>query len=177
MSVSAAGQAGSGTYFQIGEVWTQLAISKPNKITLSFTPQVYNVGSITIPFSNSPRRSHILLSIGYFMPAKPSVTCAENLSYRRLSNGTALVRTQFIIKSGENTTIDVKLLRLNDMLRSLTDNPLATDRSHVALYWNNIAGYFSAPTTYFDGMAPYYGAIPPFGSINFTITMSGPGAY
>lgn len=168
---------GSGiSAIQLGSPWTQLGLSNPSKSNLTFSPIDNNASTIIIPLSGAARHSRLSFSIGYFERAAPDITCTQSLSYNKLSNGTAVIRSVFLFQSNENTTIDIKLFRVQNMLRLLADDPLVTNRQQVNMYFANHTTDFAVQHSgYYDEIDPVYGTIPPFQQANFTIIMTGPG--
>ena len=156
-------------------VWDSLAIANANHLAISFAPSISNVSSIVVGFTNESRDSTTRFSLVYFERASPAITCDESVTYHTLANGSALVRSEYVLDNRGQSTAIVGLLQVHDSVEWLNNDPFYTNPRQATLYWNNENITYSTPG--FDQIYPQVVTLPPGTSGNYTLVAVGPGIY
>lgn len=157
------------------QIWNDFFISNPNRTSLSFEPSQYNVSSVTVSVSGLPSHSDALLNVYYYLKAHPSASCTESLESIRLVNGSEMVIARYVIQNNENATMALGCLNFFGALYAISGDPLTADPSGVTLYRGSSTTPFSVQG--YDGVCPYYEAIPPMETVAFTLVAIGNGVY
>jgi len=156
-------------------VWNYLAIGNKNHLAISTAPSISNVSSVEVGFANESRGSTTGFSILYFERASPAITCDESVSYLPLANGSALVRSEYILDNRGESTAIVGLLQVRDSVEWLNSDPFYSNPRQATLYWNNENITYSTPG--FDQIYPQVVTLPPGTTGNYTLVAVGPGIY